>query len=847
MEAGHFGRYEIRGELGRGGMATVYRAFDPAFKRDVAIKVLPRELLHDPTFRARFEREAQTIAALEHAAIVPVHDVGEADGQPFIVMRLMTGGSLADRLADGPISLAEVSRILTRLAPALDRAHALGVVHRDLKPGNILFDSDGEPYIADFGIARLTDESPILTATGVFGTPAYMSPEQARGERAIDGRSDVYALGAMVYQMLSGRLPYEAATPIGMALRHVTDPAPRLSAVRPDLPPGCDTVILCAMAKNPEERLPTAAHLRLAVDAVATGAPLPEWLQAPATLLPPTPYTAALPVQATSALALATLAPAVPVPVNDSAVQPAAPQSAAWIVWQRTSIGWRWAIAALTVILLVGFGAWLATALAPRPIVTPTSAPVATAVAVGAGATATLDTAAVNATVTAAIAPYTQERYDTVSRVALAANDTTTDVMLIARAVSADQRTRHVRLVALDADTVATRWTSSDLTRGGADSPVLSTSDLNVVLDGATLRAFARADGAEVWALPLEAELQTCAVRSCLQLFDDVIVIVTNDNAISGIDVATGQPRWRIMLRVAPQGIFDLGPVIAVYDEPQPGQGAYRVIAPSTGDERDFAPQCSEKGAPLRATTRTPLVRASADVFYVFLGRSALCVQSYDTATLALNWSTTVTEEAGDAYAYRGQVGAGALFLPSTTGGGLLRLDAETGALSRLAAATGRLLLPLLVREGHVLVRDTGAKAAVDEALAYLDAATGDVVWRYGFEDRAPAEAPYARSGALKEGEAVWVWRSDPTGPVIFTVSVGRDALLALRVEQLDWATGAVGATTRTEITAPGGEPLVPRITVWRERMAWWLFDNQFLLRHDVDAGQAQDVWPPRP
>src|SRR5688572_2426856 len=186
-------------------MATVYRAYDPRFKREVAIKILPREFLHSPTFKARFEREAQTIASLEHSAIVPVYDYGEENDQPYLVMRLMTGGSLADRLAREPLSLSETANIFSRLAPALDRAHALGIVHRDLKPGNILFDSDGHPFISDFGLAKLTQQSNTqLSQTGVMGTPAYMSPEQARGDKHIDGRADLYALGAILFHMLSG-------------------------------------------------------------------------------------------------------------------------------------------------------------------------------------------------------------------------------------------------------------------------------------------------------------------------------------------------------------------------------------------------------------------------------------------------------------------------------------------------------------------------------------------------------------------------------------------------------------------------------------------------------------------
>lgn len=267
--------YQILDQLGQGGMATVFRAYDPRFKREVAIKLLPHALLHDPTFRVRFEREAQMIAGLEHPAIVPVYDYGEADGQPYLVMRLMTGGTLADRLAQGPLSMSEVARIFNRLAPALDAAHKQGIIHRDLKPGNILFDQWDEPYLADFGIAKLTDgdSTKALTATGgTMGTPAYMSPEQVQGGR-LDGRSDVYALGVILFEMLTGKRPYEAMTPMAVALKHVTDPVPSLP--KADLPPECQTVVNKALAKTPDHRYETASSLAQDVQALTGNQPLP--------------------------------------------------------------------------------------------------------------------------------------------------------------------------------------------------------------------------------------------------------------------------------------------------------------------------------------------------------------------------------------------------------------------------------------------------------------------------------------------------------------------------------------------------------------------------------------------
>src|SRR5512137_266590 len=243
------GIYQIKSELGRGGMATVYLAYDPRFEREVALKVLPREMLHDPQFRTRFEREAKTIALLEHPAIVPVYDFGEEDGQPYFVMRYMTGGSLADRIKKGPIPLTEAARIFSKIAPALDEAHAKGIIHRDIKPGNILFDQYNEPYIADFGIAKLSESSVSVTGSAIIGTPAYMSPEQAQGEE-IDGRSDIYGLGIILFEMLTGQQPYHGDTPMSVVVKQITDPVPHILDVRPDLPPDIEAIIGQAMAKD---------------------------------------------------------------------------------------------------------------------------------------------------------------------------------------------------------------------------------------------------------------------------------------------------------------------------------------------------------------------------------------------------------------------------------------------------------------------------------------------------------------------------------------------------------------------------------------------------------------------
>lgn len=273
MEPKKIGRYEIIELIGRGGMAAVYRAFDPNFKREVAIKVLPAKFLSDPTFRSRFDREAHTIAQLEHPTIVPVYDYGEDQEQPFIVMRLMPGRSLADRLANGPIPIPAILQILRRLAEGLDFAHQKGVIHRDLKPGNILFDKAGYPYLSDFGIARLTGSASNLTDGAIIGTPAYISPEQGLGSATIDARSDLYSFGVMAFEMLTGRLPFEGDAATDQILKHISQPVPRLVDFNPDLPAAIQAVIERMMDKDPGARYPSAVAM---VDELAKAANVTE-------------------------------------------------------------------------------------------------------------------------------------------------------------------------------------------------------------------------------------------------------------------------------------------------------------------------------------------------------------------------------------------------------------------------------------------------------------------------------------------------------------------------------------------------------------------------------------------
>ncbi len=258
-------------------MATVYRGYDPRFEREVAIKFLPPELIHsDPQFRLRFEREAKIIAQLEHPSIVPVYDVGEENNQPYFVMRYMSGGSLSERIKTGLFSIEDAVKILDQIAPGMDEAHARGIVHRDLKPGNILFTNKGVALISDFGIAKFTQgEAGNMTGSAIIGTPAYMAPEQAGGE-LVDGRADIYALGVILYEMLTGKQPYKADTPLAVAIKHMTEPVPRILEANPSLPVWMEKVISTAMAKNRDDRFSTAVEMVETIKAFLRGESLPE-------------------------------------------------------------------------------------------------------------------------------------------------------------------------------------------------------------------------------------------------------------------------------------------------------------------------------------------------------------------------------------------------------------------------------------------------------------------------------------------------------------------------------------------------------------------------------------------
>lgn len=257
-------QYEIISLIGHGGMAAVYRAHQPGMKRDVAMKVLSDALVREPNFVARFTREVELAATLEHAHIVPVFDHGSAgEGLLYLTMRYIKGGTLAERIKQGPMLLETAASILQQIAGALDYAHQRGVVHRDIKPSNVLIDEQGNAYLADFGLAQMLDPGLAynLTQTGTLvGTPTYISPEQALEARG-DARSDLYSLGVVLYEMLTGRPPFAGDSMFNIMRAHISEPPPSVLRFRPGLPVAVEAVLEKALAKKPEQRYKTATEM----------------------------------------------------------------------------------------------------------------------------------------------------------------------------------------------------------------------------------------------------------------------------------------------------------------------------------------------------------------------------------------------------------------------------------------------------------------------------------------------------------------------------------------------------------------------------------------------------------
>jgi serine/threonine protein kinase len=247
------GRYQLLELVGRGGMSTVYKGQDLQTNKLVAIKILHPAMMADENWVTRFRRETQVVMRLEHPHILPIIDYGEDKGAIYLVMPYMPAGSLADRLKNGALTPKEGARLVAQISSALGYIHQNGIVHRDVKPANILFDEQGNAYLVDFGLVQIPDATISLTGSAIIGTPAYMSPEQARGKR-LNERSDQYSMGIILFRLVTGQLPFDAETPVGILVKQASEPLPSLSSIKPNLSKPIENVILKATAKDPANR-----------------------------------------------------------------------------------------------------------------------------------------------------------------------------------------------------------------------------------------------------------------------------------------------------------------------------------------------------------------------------------------------------------------------------------------------------------------------------------------------------------------------------------------------------------------------------------------------------------------
>lgn len=270
------GPYRIVEQLGQGGMASVFKAYHPALDRYVAIKVLHPAFMEDPNFLARFQREARVVAKLDHPNIVPIYDFAEHEGQPYLVMKYIQGETLKARLSRSPLGPDEGLKVIDAIGRGLSYAHQQGILHRDIKPSNVLLAKDGQIYLADFGLARIAQAGEsTLSNDMLLGTPQYISPEQARGERELDVGTDIYSFGVLIYEMVVGRVPFNADTPFSIVHDHIYTPLPMPRSVNPKVPEAIERVLLKTLAKDRADRYPSVDDMVNALHAALKGGELP--------------------------------------------------------------------------------------------------------------------------------------------------------------------------------------------------------------------------------------------------------------------------------------------------------------------------------------------------------------------------------------------------------------------------------------------------------------------------------------------------------------------------------------------------------------------------------------------
>ena len=339
------GPYRIIEQLGQGGMATVYKAYHASLDRYVAIKALHPAFNQDVNFESRFQREAQVVAKLEHPNIVPVYDYAEHEGRPYLVMKFIEGITLKARMDNGPLSSDEVTKITGAVGAALSYAHRQGVLHRDIKPSNVLMANDGQIYLADFGLARMAQSgTSTLSSDMIMGTPQYISPEQAMGKPDLDQRTDLYSFGVMLYEMVVGKVPYNADTPFSIIHDHIYSPLPLPRTVNPSVPEPVERVLLKALAKERDDRFEDASLLLKAFN---------EARKSDVNAEPSVEKGAKLVVEQSAPTKVASVPP-VPAPPAIAAVEEMAQETMATQKSEKKRSPWMWVSITLILILVLG-------------------------------------------------------------------------------------------------------------------------------------------------------------------------------------------------------------------------------------------------------------------------------------------------------------------------------------------------------------------------------------------------------------------------------------------------------------------------------------------------------------